>query len=268
MSLVARCSHCGVRWHVVPDQLKVSDAWLRCGACRRIFDAIDLRQAHALQRDPSNAPRSGLPLLTEPAPPPPPPPPPRAPASAGTEGLPSFMRGARPARAASAGQRVVRALALALGVLMAGLLLLWQRDRVAVWSPAVGDALQALCAQVACDPHARRHLDAISVEQSELLRVEPQRFELKLRLANASRLPVELPSIELTFTDGQDDIVLQRMLSPAELRVVPQGRAAASVRPATLAASQSIDLIATIVLADVPEQAERITGYRVLAIYR
>jgi predicted Zn finger-like uncharacterized protein len=261
MNRVARCSHCGARWRVVPDQLKVSDAWLRCGGCRRIFDAIELRDPHALQRDLSNAPRNGLPLLTEPAPPPS--------VSRATDTAPSFMRGEKNARASTAGQRAVRTLAAALVVLLAGLVLLWQRDKVAAWSPALGDALEAACAQVACDPHGRRHLDAISIEQSELLRVDRQRFELQLTLANASRLPVELPSIELTFTDAQDDIVLQRVLSPADLRGVPQeGSAAVNARAATLAASQSIDVRVGVALTEPPEQADRITGYRVLAIYR
>ena len=126
MNRVARCSHCGARWRVVPDQLKVSDAWLRCGACRRIFDAIELRDPHALQRDLSNAPRSGLPLLTEPAPPPTS----SAPSDGSAPATPSFMRGTKPADSSSTGQRVVRTLAVALGVLLASLLLLWQRGAV------------------------------------------------------------------------------------------------------------------------------------------
>ena len=266
MNRVARCSHCGAQWRVVPDQLKVSDAWLRCGNCRRIFDAIELRDPQALQRDLSNAPRSGLPLLTEPAPPLPPPA--ASPADSSARTMPSFMRGSKPARVSSTGQRVVRTLAVALGVLLASLLLLWQRDRVAAWSPALGDTLDTVCAQFACDPHAQRHLDAISIEQSELRRVDRQQFELQLTLANASRLPVELPSIELTLTDAQDDVVLQRVVSPASLRVASQGGAGANARTATLSASQSMDFVVAIALTEPPEQADRITGYRVLAVYR
>jgi len=281
MSLVARCSHCGARWHVVPDQLKVSDAWLRCGACRRIFDAIELRDPQALQRDLSNAPRSGLPLLTEPAPAPPTPPPAPPPVSppvpfsarpqSGADAGPSFLRSAGRDRVASAGQRAVLALAVLLGLLLAGLLLLWQRDRVAQWSPALGNLLEAACAQLLCDPHARRHLEAISIEQSELRRVEPQRYALLITLANATRLPVELPSVELTLTDAQDGIVLQRLLAPEDLQLAAQGSAQGSAqagaRPLALRALQTLDFDADIVLSGPPEQADRITGYRLRAVY-
>lgn len=38
-TLITSCPACGVRFKLVPDQLKVSDGWVRCGQCREIFDA-------------------------------------------------------------------------------------------------------------------------------------------------------------------------------------------------------------------------------------
>ncbi len=39
MSLITRCPTCETMFRVVPDQLRVSDGWVRCGQCAEIFDA-------------------------------------------------------------------------------------------------------------------------------------------------------------------------------------------------------------------------------------
>jgi predicted Zn finger-like uncharacterized protein len=46
MSLITRCPACGTMFKVVPDQLRISEGWVRCGNCADVFDAA----AH-LQRD-------------------------------------------------------------------------------------------------------------------------------------------------------------------------------------------------------------------------
>jgi len=44
MSFITRCPACGTAFKVVPDQLKISDGWVRCGQCQHIFDAtLDLQ---------------------------------------------------------------------------------------------------------------------------------------------------------------------------------------------------------------------------------
>jgi len=39
MSLITRCPACRTMFKVVPDQLRISDGWVRCGKCEEIFDA-------------------------------------------------------------------------------------------------------------------------------------------------------------------------------------------------------------------------------------
>ena len=39
MSLITRCPGCGTMFKVVPDQLKISEGWVRCGHCSEVFDA-------------------------------------------------------------------------------------------------------------------------------------------------------------------------------------------------------------------------------------
>jgi predicted Zn finger-like uncharacterized protein len=46
MSLITRCPACQTTFRVVPDQLRMSEGWARCGQCSEIFDA-----ASSLQED-------------------------------------------------------------------------------------------------------------------------------------------------------------------------------------------------------------------------
>ena len=39
MSLLTRCPACATLYRVVPDQLRISDGWVKCGQCGEIFDA-------------------------------------------------------------------------------------------------------------------------------------------------------------------------------------------------------------------------------------
>lgn len=39
MSLITRCPACETMFKVVPDQLRISEGWVRCGNCAEVFDA-------------------------------------------------------------------------------------------------------------------------------------------------------------------------------------------------------------------------------------
>ena len=41
MSLATRCTACGTVFRVLPDQLRVSEGWVRCGRCDAVFDAAE-----------------------------------------------------------------------------------------------------------------------------------------------------------------------------------------------------------------------------------
>lgn len=55
MSLITRCPACQTLFKVVPDQLRVSGGWVRCGMCDEIFDAA----SHA-QPDPPPQPEPAV----------------------------------------------------------------------------------------------------------------------------------------------------------------------------------------------------------------
>lgn len=39
--LATRCTACGTVFRVVPDQLRVSEGWVRCGRCAQVFNALE-----------------------------------------------------------------------------------------------------------------------------------------------------------------------------------------------------------------------------------
>jgi predicted Zn finger-like uncharacterized protein len=54
MSMLTRCPACQTCYRVVPDQLRVSQGWVRCGQCKEIFDAaINELVVHAEPEDPA-----------------------------------------------------------------------------------------------------------------------------------------------------------------------------------------------------------------------
>lgn len=61
MSLLTRCHACHMVFHVVQDQLKVSEGWVRCGRCGEVFNALE----HLFEAD-AAAP-AGAPTPTSPA---------------------------------------------------------------------------------------------------------------------------------------------------------------------------------------------------------
>jgi predicted Zn finger-like uncharacterized protein len=49
MSLITCCPACGTMFRVVPDQLKISEGWVRCGHCAEVFDATVHMMGEAVQ---------------------------------------------------------------------------------------------------------------------------------------------------------------------------------------------------------------------------
>lgn len=63
MSLLTRCPACITLYRVVPDQLRISDGWVKCGQCAEIFDASQ----HLVEEVCDLAPQGDVPLVTAPA---------------------------------------------------------------------------------------------------------------------------------------------------------------------------------------------------------
>lgn len=57
MTLATRCTACGTSFRVVPDQLKVSGGWVRCGRCNEVFNARE--QLYEIYTAPVENPPAG-----------------------------------------------------------------------------------------------------------------------------------------------------------------------------------------------------------------
>lgn len=169
----------------------------------------------------------------------------------------SFVRDAR--RRAFWARPVVRAFLLLLVLALAALLALQyavqERDRLAASEPALKPRLEQLCAWLHCSVAPPRQIDAVAIDSSSFNKLRGDTYRLAFTLKNSAAMPIAAPSMELTLTDTQEQPVLRRVLSPADLG------AASPVMPA------NGEWNASVALAVGAAGNGRIAGYRLLAFY-
>jgi predicted Zn finger-like uncharacterized protein len=171
----------------------------------------------------------------------------------------SFVRQAR--RRAFWRRPLVRAflllLVLVLGGALAAQVAIHDRNRIAAMQPQLRPALEQLCAYAGCTVGPPRQIEAIAIDSSTFNKLRSDTYRLSFTLKNSAATPVATPSMELTLTDTQDQPVLRRVLSPAEL-----GASSATLGPgAEWSGSVALGVGA------VGGGSGRIAGYRLLAFY-
>ncbi|MDI1244240.1 MAG: zinc-ribbon and DUF3426 domain-containing protein [Rhodoferax sp.] len=281
MNLIARCPACQTSYRVVPDQLRVSDGWVRCGHCAEVFDASvqlvdaeiepsvadprvpedDQVQAHPLMPDaPDEPPWASAALLIKPssdseteveesAQPVPLP----------TETPVSFMRALdgstdEPRRSRSFlwwGLGAVLLFCLLLQVLYR------ERDQLAAFAPELKPALQAVCDVLDCHIAPVQRIEDLVIDSAEFHQLGRETFELRFVVKNKARFELALPAIELTMTDMADRPVLRRVFTSVDLGANKQGSVAAG---AVWSASVYLRVSAE-------ASGVRALGYRLLAFY-
>lgn len=308
MSLITRCPACGTMFKVVPDQLRISEGWVRCGHCAEVFDASSHMQGEqampAVQApapppmplpDREPAPRQTAEPVPQPEPVPDPEleyePPPLAvtdflveplmapqpapqtsyldavdelsreevvPAedAAALEDV-SFVRQARrKAFWRRPGVRIV--LGLAACVLLITLTLqiaVQERDRIAAAQPALKPLLQQLCGPLQCTVGPPRHIEAVVIEGSTFSKLRGDAYRLNFTLRNQAATDIAMPAVELTLTDGQDQPVVRRVLTPADMGATSAALAAGG------------DWNGNFAMSVAGTGLGRVAGYRVLAFY-
>lgn len=231
MSLITRCPACQTLFKVVPDQLRISEGWVRCGSCEAIFDA-------------------SLHLLADTA---------NAIATPDTEPAIATFLNVDPAKTHP--KRALRnyllgSLVLALLVALLGQIVFHERDRIVVLQPALKPWLVAFCLPLKCQVSALRQKDAIAIERASFSRITGNTYRLNFTVKNTAAVAVAAPAIELTLTDTSDQAVLRRVFLPAELDVKSDTLAAAAEWSASL-----------VVTADLADTMQQTVGYRVYAFY-
>jgi predicted Zn finger-like uncharacterized protein len=278
MSFITRCPACATAFKVVPDQLKISDGWVRCGQCQQVFDAtLDLQpgwsgadtpttlaapagntvdQVEDIPVEPSLDGAAIDPVVAADV----------APAELPAAEVPaveapvaplSFVRQAQ--RRAFWHRTPVRVFMAGLAcLLMVGLLAqwaLWDRDHLAARSPGVRALLERVCAPLGCRVGDWQAPDMVHIDSSALLRRAPGRYVFDMVLKNTSPWPVALPAIELTLTDATDAVLVRRVLPPQDWS------------PHTLVVAGSTELPVRVELALPATEAQVMTGYRALLFY-
>lgn len=168
---------------------------------------------------------------------------------------PSFVRAARR-------QALWRTPSVRIGLVVSGLLLLLtlagqmlvhDRHRLAASQPSLRPMLELLCSPFDCTVGLHRQIASVVVESSAFNRVDGGVYHFSITLKNRSDLILEMPAVELTLTDANEQAVLRRVFTPQELSAGP-----------TLAphAEFSSTLLVRITTTNAP-----MAGYRILAFY-
>ena len=301
MSLSARCPACATLFKVVPDQLKVSHGWVRCGQCGEVFDAhapapVAAAAASTTPEPPASLPEiaiefpgatpgtySGDALPTESFPT-------EYLAAAEPETAPSlplphgvpeaphdvvpdepstigFLADADPAQAGR-NARARRGMGLAtllLAVVLVLQIAYFQRDRLAASAPALQPALVALCGLARCTLAPVRQIESVALESSTFTQLRPDAFRLSFVLKNESQMALAMPALEVTLTDNQDRAVVRRVVLPADFAPPDQPLAAGGEFAGTLVLGLAAE--GSNVANAAESRSSGITGYRVLAFY-
>ena len=169
---------------------------------------------------------------------------------------------------------LVRGLLGALLLLLCGLLAFqWvaqHKDRLAALNPRLTPALQAFCAAFQCEIRPPRQIESLVIDSSTFNKTGTDTYRLSFTLKNSGDTTLEVPSLELTLTDTQDQAVVRRVLSPRQF----------GVNAATLAAHSELAGVVSLKVDGDAERADpsspsttaprsplRVAGYRILAFY-
>ena len=145
--------------------------------------------------------------------------------------------------------------ALILSALLAGQWALHERDTLAARFPETLPWLQTLCQTAGCSLAAPRHIQALVIDSSTLVRKQGQQYAFDLVLKNGDPMAVAMPALELSLTDSRDKEIARRVFLPQELPGTP------TVVPAS--GSLSVSLSLSLSETDLGNMA----GYRALVFY-
>lgn len=290
MIWIVRCPECGTIYKLVPDQIKIAQAWLRCGQCQHAFDSTGLvvawpaanlnpngvtdlpAEAERLviddllrQEDKSTPDEQSVTTV-----------------SAFEEALASFkpqplssmpierldpnagVGGLHQRGVAQTEQRVPQASSqassawvskLAVLILSLALALQWvwiERRTLAAAEPGIAQALRAVCQTWGCEISAPPVRDGMVIDHSSLTPREEGGFLLRWSWRNATSQALETPALELTLFNAQDKALARRVIFVSDLQA-----------PASLAANQTWDGQLQIMTGDDLTPL----GYRLLSFY-
>ena len=141
--------------------------------------------------------------------------------------------------------------------------MLQQKDNLAATDPRLAPFLQALCGPLNCSIRPPRRIESLVIDSSSFRKTGPDMYSLSFVLKNNSAAVLEMPSLEVTLTDVQEQALVRRVLAPREF----------GATTAALAAHGELAGVITLKVAGEPVPGAPlapplpVTGYRVVAFY-
>lgn len=165
---------------------------------------------------------------------------------------------------------LVRALLGLMGLaLLAALMLQWvvrQKDVLAAHEPRLAPLLQALCRPLGCEVRPLRRIELLVIENASFSKTGPDAYRLRFVFRNTGDAALEIPALEVTLIDSQDQVLVRRVVMPAQFGATGVTLAAHS----ELAGALSLKVSSSGAQgASSPAQAGflPVAGYRILAFY-
>jgi predicted Zn finger-like uncharacterized protein len=294
MSLITRCPACQTLFKVVPDQLRISEGWVRCGQCGEAFDAslrllpavpaaasgtsemvppVAVASPQALEAQDADSDETPFWRTSDP-------PDEVVPVLAADWDVsvhidlndledssrqrtnetqePSFLRA--PPTSAAWRKPLVRILLLVLGITLllglVGQIAVHERDRIVNLEPRLRGLFMTLCGPLNCVLAPLQQKNAVVIDGASFTKIKPDAYRLNFTLRNTAATVLALPAIELTLTDSLDQPVVRRVFLASEL-----GKTSNTLTPTS-------EWTASLAIAvKTASTAERIVGYRLLAFY-
>lgn len=144
-------------------------------------------------------------------------------------------------------------LGLVLTTVLAAQVAVHERNRLAAVAPQLRPLLLALCEPLGCELAPLRQIAEVVIDSSSFNKARGDSYVLAVTMKSRSTVALEMPAVELTLTDAQDQPVLRRVLLPADMGA-PQELAAGGEW------SASVSVLVT-------TGGARVAGYRLLAFY-
>jgi len=270
MNSLTRCPSCSTTYKVVPDQLRISEGWVKCGECNKVFDASQHLFHVADETTPISVSDSAITEEKNS--------PPVTPCDQVQETYAAFEPDVQPSReepilefqadhvsfllqhsSTSVWQKPVMRGALALSgvMLLLGLLGQWtyyERDRLAATHPGMKPVMQLFCARLHCTLSPLKRIESLVIDSAVFSQLGNDGYRLGFTLKNLAPMDLALPSIELTLTDISDQPIYRKTFTPTELGAPSN----------TLGAEWPV----LVTLRVKSESAlPRVVGYRLMAFY-
>ena len=159
-------------------------------------------------------------------------------------------------------------LGLLFALLLAALALQWmvrQKDVLAAQEPRLAPLLQALCRPLGCEIRPLRRIESVLIDSANFSKTGPDAYRLTFVLKNTGAAALEIPALEVTLTDSQEQALVRRVLTPAQFAADQVTLPARSELAGTLSLKVGADDTQAAAASTVG--AFPVAGYRLLVFY-